>query len=1429
VHLRWLKVLVAPLASLAGVGLSVALSTWMNDAPSSGGVSQAVLHPHAPGWATRTSHALHFEQNLGQTLAEADYLARGAGYALLLAPSGAHFVTQTGRDSSAHWLSLAFKGGNRSAAVLPLETVNVPVTYLKDGARARPQRAHMASRVRYSDVYPGIDVEYYGREGVLEFDFKLAPGADPAWIRLDVKGADDITLDNSGNLLLDTQHGQFVHYAPVSYQTTKTGSRQSVASRFVVDAGEIHVAVAEYDKTRELVIDPIVQFSTYAGGALDDDALAVATTEDGQVYVAGATTSVDFFGIGQGAKGGMDIFLNHYAANGDLLAAAYVGGQGHDEVRDIDLDHAGNVILVGRTTSLDFPTFSPSQLPYQASSGGGQDGFIIKRSAKNNWVFSSYLGGADDDDISRVDTGGGGIFVAGIIGALSINETPLQNHVMDYSGGATDGFVAQLDASGEFMHWSAYVGGSGIETDTQVAVDNVGNVFIAGTTLSTDLPTTVNSIQQVMNGVGKQEVYYGRFMQNGGLVFLSYLGGNGHDQAHGLRVTSSGELVLGGDTQSPDFPLAHAPVGNVLAGGWDMFIARVASDGKSLSYGRYVGGSQNDRLFKLALDANDNAYFGGSSDSPEWPVLGNGYPATVLQGTRDGVIGVLEGDTVRIQADGVDLMVAGYWGGSDSDAIHAIDVTPYGDLAFVGATSSGDLLATGSAAQPSAFGAEEGFVGKLTTGVDMSVSAIASAEPVVLGNALYYDVTIHNGSTQTAEKTTLNLEFPPSWYVNVAPNYSCVGGVAPVALVCVLPPINAGDDLTVNVHLLPDATGAYGFNAEVITQEPDLAKNNDKSHLLGNVVTPSTSGMVLWQSTARVGDGVQWYVVDTSYDLDSLSPDTHVSVVSNTVTGEQESLALVETGGNTGIFSANLPTHYEASVGTSHNGSLGVAAGQLIELRYTSIQSGTDVVGVLSMSGGNTAFFTSPMEHVVGNMLELNLTEPDLAAANVNDVVSVNIVSSGGDVESVILHETTRDSKILRATLPTQYAAGASVMNDGVLSILPGDNIDVNYQDMKSFEGGSQNVSTTLAVVGGQDAQITVLSDDPDAGEDVVVQITSADGEHDPEAPDTLSLNVSNVATGEAETIVASETASNSGVYVAHLATDLANGAGALEDGRLNVQSGDEITFSYVDPILASGATGVVSVQVTLGDGMPLNLSSEISLQTDEDVSLSGALAHHLPHDQVSYTITSHPAQGHLVLEDASTGTYVYAPQRNSYGSIPFVYQVVATNGDTETIVATIEVNPVNDPPEVAMGQNTGAPYGAQIRAGHTYRGRLMAHDEDGDVITYALVSQSTPNVTISLNPATGWFTFTPDQGFQGNAHFNYIATDGVDDSSMGTWVFAVKPLVDEVSISKDEAESQISARQEGGGSLDTYWASLLFIGVWLRFYQGKGRRLCVH
>jgi len=660
---------------------------------------------------------LSFEANQGQIDSEVKFLSRGSGYSLFLTSTEAVLSLKKPRNQHhdrnraearplAHargpnWLPEPFVNfadkKPEKGAVLRMKLVGANPSPQVNGVNELPGNSNYFigndpskwrtnvptfAKVRYENVYSGIDLVYYGNRRQLEYDFVIAPGADPRAIRLAIGEEEKLRVDSQGDLVLGADESELRLHQPIIYQEIR-GARQRVAGNFVIQGKrEVGFEVARYDSSKPLTIDPVLVYSTYLGDSSDDFADGIAVDSSGNAYVVGSTGSTNFpianaFQPALGNDGPYKgtAFISKFNPSGSALVySTYLGGSGNDSGTAIAVDSAGNAYVTGWTQSSNFPTANA----FQPAHGGGSDpsdAFVTKLDAAGSGlVFSTYLGGSGNDEGRgiAVDSSGN----AHVTGRTTSTNFPTANVFQAAIGGGPDAFVTKFDAAGSGLVFSTYLGGSSNDEGRGIAVDSSGNAYVAGSTGSTNFPTA-NAFQAAIGG--GPDAFVTKFDAAGsGLVFSTYLGGSSNDEGRGIAVDSSGNAYVTGFTGSTNFPTANA-FQAAIGGSGDAFVTKLNAVGSELEYSTFLGGSRGDGGSGIAVDVSGNAYVAVSTGSTDFPT------ANAFQAANGGSANAI---VTKLNPSGSALVYSTYLGGSIGDTSSGIAVDSSGNAYVVGFTQS---------------------------------------------------------------------------------------------------------------------------------------------------------------------------------------------------------------------------------------------------------------------------------------------------------------------------------------------------------------------------------------------------------------------------------------------------------------------------------------------------------------------------------------------------------------------------------------------------------------------------------------------------------------------------------------------------------------------------------------------------------------------
>lgn len=613
-------------------------------------------------------------------------------------------------------------------------------------------------KVRYADVYPGIDLIYSGIDGRIKSEFQIAAGADPSDIQAEYSA--DLSIDAEGRL----HAGNLIEAAPDIFQDAASG-RASVAGRYrLLDARTAGFEVDAYDRTLPLVIDPVISYATYMGGTGLGAVTGVALDSAGNLYAAGWTEALNFpiLLAEQAANaGGVDAFVVKVSPSGaGLIYATYIGGRGDDRAAAIAVNTSGEAYLTGATSSSNFPLVTP----VRATLGGSKTAFVLKLNAiGNTLLFSTYLGGTAYDLGTAIAVDASGR--AYIAGDTQSADFPVIGGFQDVIGGGLDAFVTKLNSNGTYVY-STFLGGVANEHAGGIAVDSGGSAYIAGGTYSMNFPLA-GAIQATNHG--GQDAFAAKLSASGTtLVYSTYLGGSGAatpEEANGIAVDAGGNAYLAGVANSGDFPVTAGAFQVTFKGVSDAFVTKINAAGTAWVYSTYLGGTDLDWASAIGIDSAGNAYAAGYTSSGDFP---QSNPVQAAFG------GLYDGFVARLNPAGNTLGFSTWFGGSGSDAVNALAVDANGNMFLGGQTNSLNLPLVGPI-QAANNGGSVGWLARL--GVTAPPPQIPSAVSVTpssgSGNSVMFSAQYSDGggaAALTAVSLLVNTSASPAFACYVTYN-----------------------------------------------------------------------------------------------------------------------------------------------------------------------------------------------------------------------------------------------------------------------------------------------------------------------------------------------------------------------------------------------------------------------------------------------------------------------------------------------------------------------------------------------------------------------------------------------------------------------------------------------------------------------------------
>lgn len=627
---------------------------------------------------------LYFERNSGQLSDEIEFFGRGKNFKV-------NFLT-----NNVHW---SFSGHKRALSLQFLDTNSLSIVVGVDQLSGKSHYFHgnnpklwktnvgHYAKVRYANLYPRIDVEFYETQGQIEYDFVIEPKGDVSSIKF--RFNDDLKpkLDSEGNILFDQFQDNVVLERPYAYQIVR-GEEVEVKSQYKIsEDGSISFRLGDYDLTKKVVIDPVIAYSTYLGGSQNEQGNGIAIDDQGYIYLTGFTSSSDFptKSPTQPYGGNTDIFVTKIdISTNQLIFSSYIGGDNYEIARNLRLDDQGNIYVVGNTQSSNFPLVNP----FQSSLGGFQDVVVVKLNNDGSQIlYSTLLGGATGakGSLGGIENGfsidvdaSKNIYVTGWTAST---DFPLLNPIQaQYGGGSNDMFVTKINSDGASLGYSTYLGGFNHEEGYDIAVNGKGFLHLAGFSASPDFPV-MNALQSTINGT--KDGVIAKIDPSGSFVFSSFFGGSDEENFEGIDLDSSGNIYVTGWTHSNDYPTLN-PIQNQFAGVRDATIAKFDSNGSNLLFSTYLGGSNQEVGIRLDVDDQlQHITVVGEVWSTDFPT----FHAVQAQFGGPGA----DGFVTKLGPNGQYFIYSTYLGGNSFDTARAVVTGKKGATYITGSTSSTDF------------------------------------------------------------------------------------------------------------------------------------------------------------------------------------------------------------------------------------------------------------------------------------------------------------------------------------------------------------------------------------------------------------------------------------------------------------------------------------------------------------------------------------------------------------------------------------------------------------------------------------------------------------------------------------------------------------------------------------------------------------------
>lgn len=822
---------------------------------------------------------MSFEENQGQTAREVRYVAHGGRYELFLTPQEAVIALRPTKDldfspkhRSAYLRAVreqrrAAKAQTTTALRMRLEGAN-PEPQIS-GAERLPTRVNYFTgsdpknwhtdvpayaRVKYTGIYPGVDLVFYGNQGRLEYDFVVAPGADPRAIQLKIDGARKMRVNAHGDLVLSVAEGEVEFQKPLIYQQVNGQKREIAGNYVVLGDHRVTFSVANYDRRERLILDPILNYSTYLGGSgTENYALPVGIAVDsaGDAFVAGETTSVDFpagTNAGLVANPNPNLGASYVAelnpAGDQLLYTSYLIGTTTslgDGASSVAVDSTGKVYVAGVTFAAGFPSKNP--LPYSADTTNGTC-FVTKldptQSGAGALVFSTYLGGTGGEYANGIAVDANED--AYVVGETFSTDFPVVNAYQSTFNAANvnnaDGsaFLSKIDTANSTLVYSTYLSGNAANFATStlgfgdiaygVAADASNDAYVVGATTSnnsTNFPSSTNANQLAPPGTNTGSVFVTKINTAGSgatsLLYSTYIAGSAQEIGYGIALGPNNVAYVTGPTDSNDFPTTAGAFDTAGTGSGKAFVSVIDTTktgvGNSLVYSTPLGGGNGDTGYGIKVDSTGNAYVVGTTTSINFPGTNTGTLLGGFQTTLKNPSG--SAFIAKLFPGGkgtADLLYSTYFGGTgngtnpDQGYGIAIDAANPPNAYITGQTYSTDLptlttLPGGSALN----GTNDGYVAKLSLNPTLVVSPTSLSFGTVFmpNTSAAQTVTLTNNTNAVITFTSATIPVLTATPAAAATDYAVSANTCAAGVPTGVSPAN---QCTVSVTFTPSVVGA---------------------------------------------------------------------------------------------------------------------------------------------------------------------------------------------------------------------------------------------------------------------------------------------------------------------------------------------------------------------------------------------------------------------------------------------------------------------------------------------------------------------------------------------------------------------------------------------------------------------------------------------
>ncbi|MFA8451827.1 MAG: SBBP repeat-containing protein [Bacteroidales bacterium] len=767
---------------------------------------------------------------------------------------------------NSHIIKSNFKNCNINFEIKGINKLNTYHNYYNGKNKNNwASKVSLYKTILLKDIYNGIDIKYYFDKELLRYDFIVKPGADLSQIKMSMEGAENYFINDKSELEIETSLGKVIHKDIIAFQVNENGKKEIIPITFKKnEKGNINFSDVDYDKSKELIIDPLV-FSTFLGGKewfMQFEDLAKSMQVDSkQNVIATGTTYTRFFPTTVGAiQSNFNIFVTHCiisklnSKGSKLLYSTYLDGfMSEDGGNKLAVDSEDNIYVTGYTSYKHFPTTNNC---FQAELKGASDVFVIKlNSSCTDLIYSSLVGGEADDFSTSISIDNlGNAYVTGYTRSKDFSTT--SGCIKSNLSGNSDLFILKLNSTGSKLLYSTLVGGEGNDSGKSITVDNTGRAYVCGVTNSSDFIVSDESVQSNLRG--ENDIFILKLDSLGtGLEYSTLIGGDGEDNVASICINDAGNAFVCGVTQSTDFTISNEGYQTEIAGFSDGYILKLNKDGSKILYSTYIGGSGKDEANSIVVDENGIAYVVGETSSLNFPTNIEAFQFEKEGGTDAFVL--------KLNSEGTDLLYSTYLGGGRNDKATGISLGE-NDIAYIlGTTKSENFPTTDGVFQSELKGNSDIFITKLNFTNNLNSLGNKQIKLFIHGNSSirvgppnYYDIIYRNYSSTPTGQFGIKLNTFGGVHIKDITTTEIISGEKKVLPFDSLSYTDFDDELFLLVEPLePRETRSFRLN---LGARPDEGLNK-------TAVAPLVVGAVVWIGKAVIANYIGDVMVESCYEV----------------------------------------------------------------------------------------------------------------------------------------------------------------------------------------------------------------------------------------------------------------------------------------------------------------------------------------------------------------------------------------------------------------------------------------------------------------------------------------------------------------------------------------------------------------------------------